>query len=213
MNQLIAKSTGEDINTNLLAVISTQESDMVLCTNWPLWIGSWQKEKEPYIWTAPISQTTLSQKNTFNGKCLVLAFCSRAVDFAAHRHSSSMCNIGWEQIIWKASNALCLCKLHEILTKLIYSRFGFFGVFFPENILSRNWVSVHQQSFLRNAAIFFDLWKPGTRCNYSIPYIMFSIKQVCASEGCSACWSERAIGFSQHSFIPNSKRAGWNRLL
>lgn len=129
MNQLIAKSTGEDINTNLLAVISTQESDMMLCTNWPLWIGSWQKEKEPYIWTAPISQTTLSQKNTFNGKCLVLAFCSRAVDFAAHRHSSSMCNIGWEQIIWKASNALCLCKLHEILTKLIYSRFLF--CFFP----------------------------------------------------------------------------------
>lgn len=27
MNQLISKGTGEDINTNLLAVISTQESD------------------------------------------------------------------------------------------------------------------------------------------------------------------------------------------
>lgn len=153
MNQLIAKSTGEDINTNLLAVISTQESDMMLCTNWPLWIGSWQKEKEPYIWTAPISQTTLSQKNTFNGKCLVLAFCSRAVDFAAHRHRSSMCNIGWEQIIWKASNALCLCKLHEILTKLIYSRFF---VFFPqrtycpatESVYTSNHSSEMQQYFL-----------------------------------------------------------------
>lgn len=211
MNQLIAKSTGEDINTNLLAVISTQESDMMLCTNWPLWIGSWQKEKEPYIWTAPISQTTLSQKNTFNGKCLVLAFCSRAVDFAAQRHSSStvVCNIGWEQIIWKASNALCLCKLHEILTKLIYSRLFFFSRehTVPQLIQCTPTIIPQKRSNI------FDLWKPGTRCNYSIPYIMFSIKQVCASEGCSACWSERAIGVSQHSFIPNSKPAGWNRLL
>lgn len=31
MNQLISKSTSEDINTNLLAVISTQESDTMLC--------------------------------------------------------------------------------------------------------------------------------------------------------------------------------------
>lgn len=36
MNQLISKSTGEDINTNLLAVISTQESDTMLRENWPL---------------------------------------------------------------------------------------------------------------------------------------------------------------------------------
>lgn len=153
MNQLIAKSTSEDINTNLLAVISTQESDMMLCTNWPLWIGSWQKEKEPYIWTAPISQTTLSQKNTFNGKCLVLAFCSRAVDFAAQRHSSStvVCNIGWEQIIWKASNALCLCKLHEILTKLIYSRLLFFfqRTYCPatDSVYTNNHSSETQQYF------------------------------------------------------------------
>lgn len=30
MNQFISKSTGEDINTNLLAAISTQESDSLL---------------------------------------------------------------------------------------------------------------------------------------------------------------------------------------
>lgn len=65
--------------------------------------------------------------------------------------SNVVCNIGWEQIIWKASNALCLCKLYEILTKLIY------GLFFPpEHILYSNWFTVHRQSsrrlILRNAA-------------------------------------------------------------
>lgn len=45
MNQLISKSTSEDINTNLLAVISTQESDTMLCENWPLWIASRRKRK------------------------------------------------------------------------------------------------------------------------------------------------------------------------
>lgn len=125
MSPLISKSTSEDINTNLLAVISPQESDTMLCKNWPLWIASRHKGKEQYIWTALISQTTLSQTNTFNGKCLVLALSSKAVDFAAQWRSSStvVCNIGWKQIIWKASNALCLCKLYKILTKLIYSLF------------------------------------------------------------------------------------------
>lgn len=36
MNQLISKSTGEDINTNLLAGISAQESDRTPRANWPL---------------------------------------------------------------------------------------------------------------------------------------------------------------------------------
>lgn len=36
MNQLISKSTGEDINTNLLAVISTRESDTsAMVLQWP----------------------------------------------------------------------------------------------------------------------------------------------------------------------------------
>ena len=88
MNQLISKSTSEDINTNPSAVISTQESDTALSSEWPLWIGSRLKEREQCIWTSPISQTTLSQINTFNGKCLVLALCSRAVDFAAQQQLS-----------------------------------------------------------------------------------------------------------------------------
>lgn len=33
MNQLISKSATEDINTNLLAVISTRESDTMPCVN------------------------------------------------------------------------------------------------------------------------------------------------------------------------------------
>lgn len=36
MNQLLSKSTSEDINTNLLAVISAQESDTKLRMNQPL---------------------------------------------------------------------------------------------------------------------------------------------------------------------------------
>lgn len=34
MNQLISKSTSEDINTNPSAVISTQESDSALSSEW-----------------------------------------------------------------------------------------------------------------------------------------------------------------------------------
>ena len=133
------------------------------------------RKKEQYIWTAPISQTTLSQTNTFNGKWLLLALCWRAVDFAAQWRSSStvVCNIGWEQIIWKASNALCLCKLYEILTKLIY------GLFFPwaHNVLQLIHCSatIIPEINSKKCSNIFDLWKPGTRCNYSLPYIMFSI--------------------------------------
>lgn len=36
MNQLVSNSTSEDINTNLLAVISTQEGDTVPGLNRPL---------------------------------------------------------------------------------------------------------------------------------------------------------------------------------
>lgn len=45
MNQLISKSSSEDINTKLVAVISTQECDTMLCVNWPLWIGSRQRKR------------------------------------------------------------------------------------------------------------------------------------------------------------------------
>ena len=102
MNQLISKSTSEDINTNLLAVISTQESDTPPCENCRppslnrVAAGKKNRERGAVHLEAPISQTTLSQANTFNGKCLVLALCSRAVDFAAQWRSSStvVCNIG-----------------------------------------------------------------------------------------------------------------------
>lgn len=45
MNQLISKSAGEDINTNPLAVISTQESNTTLA---PLNRITAKKEKEQY---------------------------------------------------------------------------------------------------------------------------------------------------------------------
>lgn len=104
----------------------------------------------------PLHKQRYRGQTLFNGECLVLALCWRAADFVCSRRSSStvVCNIGWEQIIWKASNALCLCKLYEILTKLIYS-------FFSENILYCHWFPVNQQSFPRliprNAATFLNL--------------------------------------------------------
>lgn len=84
MNRLISKSTGEDINTDLLAVISARENDRAAALALaPLNQITAKGLKQQHITAAPISQTTLSQTNTFNGKCLVLALCCGAVDFSS----------------------------------------------------------------------------------------------------------------------------------
>lgn len=93
MNQFISKSTSEDINTNLLAAISTQESNSL--PHWMSypWIRS--KEKGEHVWTAPVSQTAPSQTSMSSVflKQVPLLECCR---FAAR---PVVCNVGWGQII------------------------------------------------------------------------------------------------------------------
>lgn len=95
MNQLISKSTGEDINTNLLAVISTRESNTTLA---PLNRITVKGKGAVHLTGSYFTNKAIADKHfKLQGLCLgiVLQSC-RLCSTAALRHGSStmVCNIG-----------------------------------------------------------------------------------------------------------------------